>query len=120
MAIQLLRQAAADAEQAGSAKLALKFIDNNLRQWQVIRSEAQLAPLSEHEKIILELVKHHTPIGSTELAGLYVAYCRDKNLQPMARRTFTKYLSRLIAGGMVNAVSGPASQGGRQLRATPI
>lgn len=46
MAIQVLRQAAAAAEKAGSEKLDIRFVRPLLQQWQNVRQKARLASLS--------------------------------------------------------------------------
>jgi cell division control protein 6 len=104
-AIQVLRQSAAEAEQSCKSRLDPRSIDRILRQRQVLREEGRLAALSEHERILVNLARRHSPLASTELAKLYQTHCRSHSIQPMARRTFTKYVSRLTSAGLL-AVEG--------------
>ena len=104
-AIQVLRQSAAEAEQSGTSRLSPRFVDRILRQRHVLREEGRLAALSEHERILVSVARRHSPLVSTELARLYQAHCRSRSIQPMARRTFTKYISRLLSAGLL-AVEG--------------
>jgi cell division control protein 6 len=113
LAIQLLRQGAAAAEEAGSSRIDWRFVEQRIRQYQALREESRLAGLSEHERIIWELVLQHTPLGTAELARHYISHCQRHGIQPMARRTFTKYLSRLAATGMVAVSQQPLNAGGR-------
>jgi len=116
LAIQMLRQAAAAAEMSGNAKLDPHAVEPALRQWQIIRDEARLAGLSEHERIIQALARQHTPVGTTRLARLYVGYCQGHDIRPMARRTFTKYLGRLASSGTLTVAVSASPHGGRLVR----
>ena len=115
LAIQILRQAAAAAEMNGEERLEGRSIDGLLRQWQSIRQEARMTALSEHERIIHDLAKQHAPLGTTELSRLYVAYCTAHGIQPMARRTFSKYVGRLSSAGLLS-VADYCGSGGRLVR----
>jgi Cdc6-like AAA superfamily ATPase len=115
VAINALRRAAAETEQSGRAKIDLRFIDRTLLQWQAVRQEAKFVGLSEHEKIIHDLVIRHSPIGATDLARLYVAHCRSHGLHPMARRTFSNYLGRLSSAGVLTMSGQHGSKGGRMV-----
>jgi len=113
LAVQILRQTAAAAERAGSPRVNCQFAEGLARQWRAIHEEQRLASLTEHERIIHELAKQHMPLGTTELARLYVEYCRGHGLQPMAGRTFRKYLSRLASAGILAVSQAPTSSRGR-------
>jgi len=117
VAIQVLRQAAAAAEMYGNTKLTPRLVEQCLRPWHLVQEEARLVGLSEHEKILVEQVKQHSPLGASELARHYVACCQGRNIRPMARRTFTKYLGRLSAAGLLETSGEPAGPGGRIVRA---
>jgi Cdc6-like AAA superfamily ATPase len=100
-------------EEAGASRIDWRFVEQRIRQYQALREESRLAGLSEHERIIWELVLQHTPLGTAELARHYISHCQRRGIQPMARRTFTKYLSRLAATGMVAVSQQPLNAGGR-------
>ena len=120
VAIQILRQAAASAEMSGNTKLTTCLVERCLRPWRLVRQEARLAGLSEHEKILFEQVKQHGPLGASELARRYVACCQGRNIRPMARRTFTKYLGRLSAAGLLETSGQMPGLGGRIVRVIPV
>jgi Cdc6-like AAA superfamily ATPase len=115
VAIQILRQAAAAAEMSGNTKLTTSLVERCLRPWRLVQHEARLAGLSEHEKILFEQVKQHGPLGASELARRYVACCQSRNIRPMARRTFTKYLGRLSAAGLLETSGQIPGPGGRTI-----
>jgi len=116
-AIQVLRQAAATAEMSGNAKLTTRLVEQCLRSWRLVQQEARIASLSEHEMILFDQAKQQGPLRASELARRYAACCRSRNIQPMARRTFTKYLSRLSAAGLLDASGHSPGPGGRIVRA---
>ena len=116
-AIQVLRQAAATAEMSGNAKLTTRLVEQCLRPWRLVQQEARIASLSEHEMILFDQAKQQGPLRASELARRYAACCRSRNIQPMARRTFTKYLSRLSAAGLLDASGHSPGPGGRIVRA---
>jgi Cdc6-like AAA superfamily ATPase len=117
VAIQVLRQATAAAEMSGNTKLTPRLVERCLRPWRLVQQEARLAGLSEHEKILFEQVKQHGPLGASELARRYIACCQGRNIRPMARRTFTKYLGRLSAAGLLETSGQQPGPGGRIVRA---
>ena len=120
MGIQILRQATAAAEEAGSGRLELRFIKPLLRQWQDVRQEARTAALSEHERIIRQLAARYGPLGTTELRRRYENHCHSHGLDPVARRTFTKYLGHLAAAGLLNVSDRPMATGGRLVRVAEV
>jgi Cdc6-like AAA superfamily ATPase len=118
-AIHILRQAAALAEMSGNTKLTTCLVERCLRPWRLVQHESRLAGLSEHERILFDQAKQHSPLKVSELARRYAACCQSRNIRPMARRTFTKYLGRLSAAGLLETSGEPAGPGGRIVRSIP-
>jgi len=116
-AINLLRQAAAVAEQAGSSRLDLRLINPILKQWHALAEETKLTGVTEHEKMILQVARTRGPLGTTALAQAYRTSCRVSGLPPVAQRTFSKYLGRMAALGLLRVTDRPMAQGGRFVRA---
>ncbi len=117
VAIQILRQAAAAAEQAGSSRLDLRLINPLLKQWHALAEETKLTGVTEHEKMILQVARTRGPLGTTALAQAYRTSRRVSGLPPVAQRTFSKYLGRLAALGLLRVADRPMAQGGRLVRA---
>ena len=115
-AINILRQAAAAAEQAGSSRLDLRLINPLLKQWHVLAEETRLTSVTEHEKMILQVAQTRGLSGTTALAQAYRTECRVRGLPPVAQRTFSKYLSRMTALGLLRVADRPMAQGGRLVR----
>ena len=119
MAIQVLRQAAAAAEMSENAKLTPRLVERCLTPWRLVQQETRLAGLSEHERILFDQAKQHGPLRVSELARRYAASCQSRNIRPMARRTFTKYLGRLSAAGLLETSGQQPGPGGRIVRSIP-
>ncbi|MEE9294844.1 MAG: Cdc6/Cdc18 family protein [Phycisphaerae bacterium] len=117
VAIRKLLQAAVAAEEAGQRRLDVRWLATQLRQWNHIQEEARSIQLSEHERIIRELVTRHGPVGTIRLRELYVAHCRKEGIEPVARRTFSKYLVKLNSAGLLRVAARPPGRGGRTVRA---
>jgi len=117
LAIQLLRQAAAEAERAGRPRLDDRLVDAYRRQWESLRRETRVMRLTEHERIIHALATRHDHIGTTALKQAYLDHCREHGAQPVATRTFSKHLGRLAAAGILVVGQTPRSPGGRIVRA---
>jgi len=115
-AISLLRQAAASAEQAGSSRLDLRLINPILKQWHALAEETKLTSVTEHEKMILQVARTRGPLGTTALAQAYRTSCRVSGLPPVAQRTFSKYLGRMAALGLLRIADRPMAQGGHLVR----
>ncbi|MBP7745511.1 MAG: hypothetical protein KA383_05220 [Phycisphaerae bacterium] len=103
-----------EADEAGHRMLDSGSIDRELKCWQEVRREARMAGLSEHEKALARLAEKHTPVSTVRLRELYVAGCHERGIPPLARRTFSKCLSRLIAADLLRVTARPGA-GGRRL-----
>ena len=107
---------AAAAEQAGSSGLDLRLINPILKQWHSLAEETKLIGVTGHEKMILQVARTRGPLGTTTLAQAYRTSCRMSGIPPVAQRTFSKYLSRLAALGLLRVADRPMAQGGRLVR----
>lgn len=116
-AIQMLRRVAAAAEMKGGESLDTQLIDLYSPQHQAIQRRSRFEALSEHEKIIWELAAQRGPLGTTELRRRYGEYCRGRELQPIAKRTFSIYLRRLSSAGVLWISARPMTAGGRMVQA---
>jgi len=118
-AIAMLRHTAVAAEEASHEQLDIRAVEPFLRQWRRIQLDARLTNLSDHERVIHELATRYQPIRTAELMRRYEAYCIRRRLQPVAGRTFRKYVSRLHSAGLVDINSSSRSPGGRMVRCLP-
>jgi Cdc6-like AAA superfamily ATPase len=116
--IQMLHQVAVAAEQSGSSSLDSGAVQRLIGQHQALHSEARLAALTEHQRMIRIVAAQSGPLGASELWRQYRVRCGRENLEPIARRTFTKYLARMGAAGFLNISQRPTGREGRLVRVT--
>ena len=119
-AINLLRQAAATAEQNGGDRIDLRLISPILKQWHALAEETKLTSMTEHEKVILQVAQAQGPLRTTALAQAYRTYCHESGLPPVAKRTFYKYLNRMVPLGLLHVADRPTTQGGRLVRVAKV
>jgi len=117
VAIRTLRQAAAAAEEAGRDHIDERAASQVLKPWHTILKEQRHAGLTADERAIVQLAARYGPVGTTRLRQLYAARCRREGQPPVARRTFSKYVRRLAAAGLLSVASRPMTPGGRLIRA---
>ena len=117
VAIRTLLHAAVATEEEGRSQLDVRSMASQFQKWHAVGDEARSIELSEHERIIRELVTRHGPVGTIRLRELYVAHCRKEGIEPVARRTFSKDLFKLNAAGLLRVAARPPGRGGRTVRA---
>ncbi len=74
--------------------------------------------LSHHERLIYELARQRQPIMSTQLRQDYAERCRREGLEPVARRTFSKYVRGMIDMGLAQSDQRSIGEKGRLIRVT--
>jgi len=55
-----------------------------------------LGRLNSHQKLLYDLVKERREVNSGELWKVYLERCREIKKPPIAMRTYSEYMSRLI------------------------
>jgi Cdc6-like AAA superfamily ATPase len=60
-----------------------------------------LERLYSHQRLLYELVKEKKEINSGELWKTYLERCRELQKPPIAVRTYSEYMNRLIELGVV-------------------
>lgn len=113
VAINMLRQTAATAEEDGSPKIKSKHLSGLLRQQRILGIEAKLASLSEEERIIHAIAADQGPLGTLDLRHRYLDQCESLGRSPIAERTFTKYIGRLTSAGLLKVSTYPQANRGR-------
>lgn len=101
VAIQTLRTAGYLAEKARSSQLRPEDIHEGLEKSSELRRVYVLKGLSEHHRLLYQLVKEAGEITSPDLWKKYQVAARSENLQFMARRTFTHYKQYLVSSRLL-------------------
>ncbi len=102
IAVQILRNAANRAERDLSKSIGLKHIKKVDNQSDDLKKGFLLERLTSHQKILYELVKGKKEINSGELWKLYREKCGKEKIQPIALRTFSDYMNKLIVLGLIH------------------
>lgn len=103
VAIQTLKNASHYAE--ADCKTCIDHIDV-LKGWNSAKGMKRsylLKNLTEHHRLLYEIIRKQKEILSGKLWGLYLKACNKKKLKPMAVRTFSLYTNKLIELGLIKA-----------------
>ena len=96
MAIQTLKNAAYNAENDLSSKIKNKHIKSAYGSAKDIKKTYLLNKLTEHHRILHGLIKKAGEIKSGVLWLAYMKECRKLGKQPIAQRTYSEYVNKLI------------------------
>jgi cell division control protein 6 len=100
-AIRILKNASYFAEKDMRKRVELTDIKNGYSSTKNLEKTRRLDKLSSHHKVLYELVKKKKEVNSGELWKLYLSECKRLKKQPIAVRTFSEYMNRLIEIGLV-------------------
>ncbi|MBM3157438.1 MAG: AAA family ATPase [Chloroflexi bacterium] len=106
-AIQTLNIACQYAEREGSRLLVHTHVKQGWSRACELKAVYTLGALSDHHKLLYELVKGKTDLLSGDLWRLYLETCRARGMKPIAMRTFSVYMNRLIREGLVTGKRAP-------------
>lgn len=96
VAVQTLRSSAHNAERELCETIKLRHIKEGHNTSKNIEKYDLLERLNSHHRLIYEIVEERKGINSGELWSTYLERCRYAQKQPVAGRTFSKYMSKLI------------------------
>jgi cell division control protein 6 len=102
VAIQTLKNAAYNAESESSGVIDKKHISNAFQSARNVKKAALLEKLTSHHRLLYDLVKEHGEINSGDLWKAYLDDCRALNKPPIALRTFSEYMNKLIELDLVH------------------
>lgn len=95
VAVQTLRSAANIAEGAYAKFIETPHIHRGFASTSDLKRQYILKTLTEHHRLLYQLVRESGPIASRDLRRLYLDGCRERNTDAVAPRTFTQHLGRL-------------------------
>jgi len=95
IAIHTLKGACQHSEEEACKSIELKHIKKSYYGIDDLKKEYRLKRLTEHHRILFQLIKMNTGIISNQLWKSYLKKCRNLNLKPIAKRTFSHYTSNL-------------------------
>jgi Cdc6-like AAA superfamily ATPase len=100
-AIQIVRNSAFNADSESSQTIKLRHIKDGHNSSKEMEKSYRLDKLNSHQRFLYELVKEKGEINSGELWKLYLERCKELQKQPIAVRTFSEYMNRLIENELV-------------------
>ncbi len=95
VAIQTLRNAAVYADAEGAKKVTTEHVEKGFSDTGDVRRSYELKRLTEHHRLLYDLIKAEPGITSPDLFNQYLRECRAKNWKPIASRTFSLYTHRM-------------------------
>lgn len=101
-AIQTLRNAAYMAERGKDRHIKPQHVRDAHNSSKELKKDYQLSRLNSHQRLLYELVKEKKEIKSGELWNVYFERCKRLNKQPIALRTYSEYMSKLIERELVH------------------
>jgi Cdc6-like AAA superfamily ATPase len=96
IAIQILRNAAYAAEREHCSTIKLVHIKEGHNLSRELEKSYILNRLNSHHRLLYELVKENKEINSGELWKAYLERCRKLKKHPIAVRTYSEYMNKLI------------------------
>ncbi len=102
--INMLRSIAEEAERRDMERITDSLVDETVSKSFASAKEGRLEQLNEHQKIMLEIVKAKERISSSDLLSELQKESVLRDIEPIAERTFRKYMDILLSAGLVKAV----------------
>ena len=96
MAIQMLRKSAELAESSNSNKISDEYINMAWSSAKELKTRYLLEGLSEHHRLIHGIIGQRPGNSSGRIWADYIRACVQLRRRPIATRTFSAYLSKLI------------------------
>jgi cell division control protein 6 len=103
IAIQTLRKAAELAESSNSNRILDEHVNVAWSSTKELKKKYLLEALSEHHKLIYGIIGEKPGNSSGKIWETYIKACADTGRKPIATRTFSAYLSKLIELKLISA-----------------
>ena len=100
-AVQIIKSAVQKAEESKSGAIRPEFVKNSINEMRDLRKEYSLKKLPDDLKMIYDIIKRQGTIISGKLWDDYLKQCTERELKPIARRTFTSYMEKLRNMNMI-------------------
>ena len=116
LGVRLLRDAAHLTAQEGSGRIESEHV-KSAGQYAWRNGHAQkLAKLSHHHRLLYRLAPQKDTVASDRLRRVYVSACQAQQIDPIAQRTYTKYLRAMINAKLLHEMPAPGKGNLRLLR----
>jgi len=115
-AVQTLRSVAYLAEKKRKASIELDDIEEGLRKSNSLRKRYILKSLSDHHRLLYQIVKEAGEIDSVRLWKKYLSRSKKVGIETMERRTYNNYKQQLIMNKLLKERQGKGRGNQRLLR----
>lgn len=116
--LHIFLKAAVAAEKDRTDRIAAKHIPADTLTWRQLERNSRVESLPRHQRLIYELIKKHGQISSSKLRQVYLFSCYNKTIEPIAPRTFAKYVKALAQNNFISIEPQATGGPGRFLKAT--
>jgi len=103
VALHTLRNAAYIAENNGEQFISFKHIEKGYNSAKGMKQAYALSKLTKHHRILFSIIVERGRILSGQLWVLYAKKCSECNIQPIASRTYSDYINKLIEIGAIKS-----------------
>jgi len=103
VAIQTLKNASHQSEREYKTRIEYEDVHKGWNSAKDLKKTYLLNKLTEHHRLLFEIIKKQGQVLSGKLWGLYLEECKTKKLKPMAVRTFSLYTNKLKELGLIKA-----------------
>lgn len=107
MALNVLRRAAQLADTKRSLTIQAEEVARASGEMKVVRRKYLLDRLTPHHRIIVEVIEREPGIGAQALWEAYQIECERQCRTPVALRTFSSYVERLVQLKLIRAEPKP-------------
>lgn len=103
IAIQTLKNAAYLAERDDRKEIGSSHVKRAWNSVKDMKKTYLLRKLTDHHRLLFELVAKSKKVLSGDLWRLYLKTCNSKKIRPIAVRTYSDYCNKLVELGLVQA-----------------
>jgi len=103
VAIRTLRNASHQAERECKTRIEYEDVHKGWNSAKDLKKTYLLNKLTEHHRLLYEIIKKQKEVLSGKLWSLYLNECQRKKIKPMAVRTYSIYTNKLIELGLIRA-----------------
>jgi Cdc6-like AAA superfamily ATPase len=107
IAIRTLENAAYLAEKEKKEKILEQHVHRAWNSAKDLKKSYLLRKLTDHHRLLYELIDKNHNVLSGELWRLYLKTCDTKKVRPIAVRTYSDYCNKLVEVGLVKAKRAP-------------
>jgi orc1/cdc6 family replication initiation protein len=101
IAIQTLKNAAYMAEKEDLGEIRSSHVQRAWNSAKDLKKTYLLRKLTDHHRLLYELVIKQKNILSGDLWRVYLKTCNDRGIKPIALRTYSEYCNKLVELGLI-------------------